>query len=206
MHFSVLSILFSRLLKQLPFLNMYSCVQINSSALMKVNKVQIFFNSFYFHISKIVETLHIQFLSENHHSHHSHHQRHSPDHNHLITEHRHLSPLIKSTISTHSSQDITVWSQTFYVYLPDPLTLCLSAFYSSVLFSYAPALCRSKAPPFPPGHLDTEKDYYSQISPLRVSYSSPTHLDLVLFSFPSASFNKPVDYCTYLCVYLLTSL
>ncbi len=48
---------------------------------------------------------------------HSHHQRHSPDHNHLITEHRHLSPLIKSTISMHSSQAITVWSQTLCVLL-----------------------------------------------------------------------------------------
>ncbi len=53
---------------------------------------------------------------------HSHHQRHSPDHNHLITEHRHLSPLIKSTISTHSSQAVTVWSQHCMLNLPDPLT------------------------------------------------------------------------------------
>ncbi len=48
---------------------------------------------------------------------HNHHQRHSPDHNHLITAHHHLSPLIKITISTHSSQAVTVWSQTLHVVL-----------------------------------------------------------------------------------------
>ncbi len=53
------------------------------------------------------------------HSHRSHHQRHSPDPNPLIIDHRLLSPLIKSTISLHSSRTVSVWSQTLYVYLPD---------------------------------------------------------------------------------------
>ncbi len=57
---------------------------------------------------------------------HSHHKRLSPDHNHLITEHHHLSPLIKSTISTHSSQAVTVWSQTLIVLLTWLTYLCLS--------------------------------------------------------------------------------
>lgn len=39
----------------------YSCVQINSSALIKVNKVHVSFNSFYFHISNVLKTLHFQF-------------------------------------------------------------------------------------------------------------------------------------------------
>jgi len=38
----------------------YCCVQINSSALIKVNKVLIFFNRLYFHISNVQKSLHIQ--------------------------------------------------------------------------------------------------------------------------------------------------
>ncbi len=84
------------------------------------------------------------------------------------------------------------------VYLP-----FIPVFHS--LCPYTPVLRRLKAPPFPPDLLDIEKDNYSQISPLRDSYSPPTHLEIVLFSFPSASFNKPVDYCTYLCVLCLSA-
>ncbi len=47
---------------------------------------------------------------------HSHHQPHSPDHNHLSTNHRHLSPLSPSTIRRHSSCTVTVWYWTFSVY------------------------------------------------------------------------------------------
>ncbi len=76
---------------------------------------------------------------------HSHHQQHSPDHTHLITEHRHLSPLIKSTISTHSSQAVTVWSQTLYVLLTWLTYLCLPPSCShvpiSVLHRSPPFLC-----------------------------------------------------------------
>ncbi len=117
----------------------------------------------------------------------------------------------QSTISTHSSQAITVWStictarQTFHAYLPDPLTLCLPTFPSIVPFPVL--LCSSpppsQAPPLPPDLLDTDKDYYTQISPLKDSYSPPTHLDIELFSFPSAPLNKPVYDCTYLCVLCL---
>ncbi len=115
----------------------------------------------------------------------------------------------QSTISTHSSQAITVWStvctarQAFHVYLPNPLTFlafqcsipCAPTFQSSAVSS-------STAPP---DLLDTEKDNYTQVSPLKDSYSPPTHLDIVLFSFPSAPLNKPVDYCTYLCVLCLSA-
>ncbi len=61
------------------------------------------------------------------HSHLSHHQVHTPVSTHLITDHRNLSPVIKSTISTHSSRTVTVWSQTFHVDSPDPLTFCLQS-------------------------------------------------------------------------------
>ncbi len=81
------------------------------------------------------------------HSHHSHQQLHSPDPNHLITEHLHLSPLIKSTISTHSFRTVTVWSQTLYVDLSDS-HLPLST-YQLFLFSgprSPPLLCSSVSP------------------------------------------------------------
>ncbi len=62
--------------------------------------------------------------SHSHHSHLSHHQIHTPDPTHLITDHRHRSPVIKSTISTHSSRTVTVWSQTLLAESPEPLTVC----------------------------------------------------------------------------------
>ncbi len=85
-------------------------------------------------------------MSESHHSHRSLHQLHSPDPNPLIIDHRHLSAQINSTISLQSSRSLTVWSQTFHVVLPDPLTFCLLTSCSSVPI---PVLHRSCAPPSP---------------------------------------------------------
>ncbi len=77
----------------------------------------------------------------------SHHQLHSPDLTHLITDHLHLSPVIKSTISTHFSRTVTVWSVlTFRVDSPDPLTFLLQYRRYCVPL---PNLHRSCAPPSP---------------------------------------------------------
>ncbi len=103
--------------------------------------------------------IHHRFLSESHHSHYSLHQRHSPDPNPQNSNHRHLSALINSTISLHSSLTLTVWSQTFhawltwpplpFVYLPASiLTICSS-------FSTTPALHRT--PRKKKGHWHTDK-------------------------------------------------
>ncbi len=56
-------------------------------------------------------------------SHQSRHQLCSSDPNPLITDHHHLSPLIRSTISLHSSCTVIVWSQTLHVYVPDSYLL-----------------------------------------------------------------------------------
>ncbi len=146
-------------------------------------------------------------LSENHHRHHSHHQRHSPDHNHLITEHRHClhssRALFQRTPPKPSLSGLQHSVFTYLILLPCVYLPLIPVFHS--LCSYAPVLHRLKAPPLPPDLLDIEKDNYSQISPLKDSYSPPTRLDIVLFSFPSSSFNKPVDYRTYLCVLCLSA-
>ncbi len=80
----------------------------------------------------------------------------------LITEHRHLSPLIKSTISTHSSQAVTVWSQTLYVLLTWLTYLCLPP------SSCAPPSPRSIVPTGSPGK--GIRTCYSQI---RLSWTLP---------------------------------
>ncbi len=72
------------------------------------------------------------------HSHPSHHQLHTPGPTHLITDHR--SPVIKSTISMHSSRTFTVWSRTFDVVSPDPLTFCIQSCHSCVSAPRSPPL------------------------------------------------------------------
>ncbi len=62
----------------------------------------------------------------------SHYPLHTPDPAHLITDHRHLSPVFTSSISKHSSRTVTVWSQTYHVDSPDPLAFCLQAHRSCV--------------------------------------------------------------------------
>ncbi len=90
------------------------------------------------------------------HRHLSHYPLHTPDPAHLITDHRHLSPVIKSTISKHFSRTVTAWSQTFHVDSPDPLAFCLQSRRSCVPIldlhhSCAPILDlhHSCAPPSP---------------------------------------------------------
>ncbi len=62
------------------------------------------------------------------------------------------------TISTHSSRTVTVWSQTFHVDSPDPLSFCLQSRRSCVPLA---DLHRSCAPPSPSSisSLDKVKDW-----------------------------------------------
>ncbi len=80
---------------------------------------------------------------------HSHHQRHSPDHNHLITEHRHLSPLIKSTINALLSSRHCLVSNivcfTYLTHLPFVYLLVVPVFQSP----FSTGFHRSCAPPSP---------------------------------------------------------
>ncbi len=78
----------------------------------------------------------------------SHHQLHSPDLTHLITDHLHLSPVIKSTISTHFSRTVTVWSVlTHLTLLPFYYSIVVTVFRSQI--STAPVLHRLQAPLLP---------------------------------------------------------
>ncbi len=69
-----------------------------------------------FYIDFIYKKSFYKLLSGNH----SHHLRQKPDHNYLITEHRHLSPLIKSTISMLSLSLSGL--KHCMCYIPDPPT------------------------------------------------------------------------------------
>ncbi len=108
----------------------------------------------------------------------------SPDPNPLIIVlllyHRHLSPLIKSTISLHSSSTVTVLSQTLHVYLPDShlylstyqLFLCSAPCSPPLLCSTVSTLCCSLWIPWNWKRID-----YSQIRPKIHCHYPINHLD-----------------------------
>ncbi len=120
----------------------------------------------------------INHFSHHHHpSHYSHQPQRSPDPNHLITDHQHLSRLIKFPLSLHSPHCLFIWSTVCCALLSLTTYLVTYLCLLTLRYSYTPPPLRSSGSParddhlLPPAkRLETVKSQYD--SPIDCCFSS----------------------------------